>query len=189
MFGLNRSRARRVLGVFMVVALSGVAVAVAEPASAATGCSRSWHYITHGETGLNLEPRHGADGSRPLHATGVPGYEYWNQQFLFCRDPGWGDSHYGIYSNMSGGYCGNHTGHVSCEYTAIADENYLFEIRRYDSTWWYIRTLFIHPFASPLIYPDRTTQQLPRNPIVTDLHVAPLAGYHLFRITPNDLMG
>jgi hypothetical protein len=185
---MSRPRGRRVLGAVVAVLLAAGLIAVPEPAMAVTGCSKSWHYITHGETNLNLEPQVGAHGSRPLHATG--GTDYWNQQFLFCRDPGWGANHYAIWSNMAGAYCStSYAGRVSCESPAIEGLAQLFAIRRYDSTWWYITDVHNNGFIDRLLYPDVVSPELPPNPIVADQILAPLNGAHLFRITPSNLLG
>jgi hypothetical protein len=58
---------RMILRIVVAAAVLGSSLfALPQAASAATGCSKSWHYITHGETGRNVRPEIGADGSRPV---------------------------------------------------------------------------------------------------------------------------
>jgi hypothetical protein len=175
-----------VLGAVVAVLLATGLIAVPEPAMAATGCSKSWHYITHGETNLNLEPQIGADGWRPAHATGGP--DYWNQQFLFCRDPGWGPDHYAIWSNMTGAYCNTYARAMACDSVAVHGLGELFELRRYDSTWWYITDVHNIRALNVFLHPRTTGGELPPNRIVGDGLLVPLAGRHLFKITPSNLM-
>lgn len=181
---------RRMFSIVMALVLAGGIVAVPEAASAATRCSTSWHYITHGETGLNVRPHPLMwQGDTGLYADGVPGDDFWNQQFLFCRDPGWGANHYGIFSNLTRGYWGvTDYGSVYAGDPAIEDRYQLFEIRRYDSTWWTIRWLGGWPTLTYYVCPQITVGEgWPRNPLRTT--GPPLTGNHLFKITPSNLLG
>jgi hypothetical protein len=177
---------RVLIAIVAVGVLLAAVVAAPVPASAATGCSKSWHIITHGETGLNVRPSIGADGSRPVYVDGVPGTDYWNQQFLFCRDPGWAVGQYALYSNMTGGYC--YAGsQVDCAFPSIEDSHYLFQVFKYDSTWWTIKTVEPHfPQLERFYQPDRSRPWLPM-PLVANYGA--LTGNHLFRITPSNLLG
>ena len=175
---------KRVISVAVSIVLAAGIVAAPTPASAVTGCSKSWHYITHGETGLNVRPSIGADGSRPVYVDGVPGTDYWNQQFLFCRDPGWAVGHYALYTNFTAGYC--YAGdQMDCAYPSIVDWHYLFQVRKYDSTWWTIKTVELHfPQLERYYHPDVNRFG---TPMVEDY--GSLTGNHLFRITPSNLLG
>jgi hypothetical protein len=148
------------------------------PARLATGCSRTWHYITHGETGLNVQP---VIAYYYLRADGIPGVNYWNQQFLFCRDPDWGPNHYAIYSNLTKKYWwADSGGNLWADYPSIDNPNQLFEVASFDGYWSTIRYVGDHTpyYVRPL-------------PGSTALFAYPgqLAGVYLFRIEPPDLLG
>ena len=176
---------RRLLGTVLAVVLAGGIVAVPTAAVAATSCSRSWHYITHGETGLNLRPDPSMyQGNTTVYADGIPGNDFWNQQFLFCRDPGWSEGHYAIYSNLTKAYWSVAADVVYAGAPAIENTQQLFHVWRYDSTWWVIRFVGF-AFYPKYAYPNRRygwNNQLEVGP-------GPLNGAHLFRISPSNLMG
>jgi hypothetical protein len=178
---------KRVFSTVMALMFAAGIVAVADPAAAATGCSASWHYITHGETGFNLQPDPLVyQGNTGVSADGVPGVAPWNQQFLFCRDPGWAPGHYAVYSNLTARYWDvTAAGGVYAGAPVIADKNQLFEIRKYDSTWWTIRWVGGFRLWNYYVHPDRTYNWY--NPLMAT--TAPLSGNHLYRITPSNLLG
>ena len=108
------------------------------------------------------------------------------QQFLFCRDPGWAPDHYAVYSNLTARYWDvDFSGGVYANAPGIADKNQLFEIRRYDSTWWTIKWVGGFRLWSYYVRPNRTYNW--HNPL--EAKTDPLTGNHLFRITPTNLLG
>ncbi|WP_203783739.1 hypothetical protein [Paractinoplanes rishiriensis] len=177
---------RRLLRAAVVAVLvGGGVVSVPGAAVAATTCSRSWHFITHGETGLNVRPDPLMyQGNTTLYADGVPGDDTWNQQFMFCRDPGWGTDHYAIYSNLTGRYWSYGTnGVLYAGAEGIHGTQQLFQVWKYDSTWWVIRAVGF-PFYARYAHPNPTRGWSNQMEAVA----GPLNGTMLFRITPSDLM-
>jgi hypothetical protein len=183
---------RRIVSIAVAVVIAGgilsapsTAVA-APPAAAGTQCSKTWHYITHGETGLNVRPdplMH--QGNTSLYADATPNTDFWNQQFLFCRDPGWAAGHYAVYSNLTGKYWTiDFSDNVYAGWPAIESPDQLFAVRRYDSTWWTIRYVGNPFFHDKYVAPLRTPGW--GNPLVAKSSV--LTGNHLFRIYPADLL-
>jgi hypothetical protein len=173
-----------VVTVLVAVAAVGLpqAARAAPPAPTATRCSSSWHFITHGETGRNVRPDYWGN----LFADGVPG-NWWDQKFLFCRDPGWSANHYAIYANSGGLYwtasLDGDVSWVGATATAIESPRQLFSVVRFDATWWSIRWVG-YPFEPYYVYPDRGARDNPLR-----IGPAPLTGNHLFRIQPSNLMG
>jgi hypothetical protein len=120
-----------VLAILLI--LAGTVVVGATPAHADADCSDSWHYIKHAQLNRYVKP---VGESESLYATGVRTADYWNQQFLFCRDPGWAPNHYAIYSNATANYWGRHTAQpflpVHAGAVAIFNPYQLFEVKSYD---------------------------------------------------------
>lgn len=166
---------------------SPAVVAAAQSPSVGWRCSTSWHYITHGETGLNVRPDPTMyQGNTSLYADGVPNTDYWNQQFLFCRDPGWGQDHYGIYSNLTAAFWAvTSSDDVYAGWPTIEDRHQLFEVRRYDATWWTIRYVGNPFFNDKYVAPNRTPGW--GNPLTAKRSI--LTGNHLFQISPANLLG
>ena len=76
---------------------------------------------------------------------------------------------------------------MQCDSVAIEGLAQLFEIKRYpNSVWWYITDVHNVSGLNQLLYP--TPAETPQYRMVTDSLFAPLAGRHLFRITPPNLM-
>lgn len=177
---------RRLLSVVAAtMTLAGLTVIAPQAAQAATTCSRSWHYITHGETGLNVRPDPLLyQGNTTLYADATPGTDTWNQAFLFCRDPAWTADHYAVYSNLTGGYWSGNNYILYAGSESITGQQELFSIWRYDSTWWVIRYVGF-PFYPAYVSPNRT----PGWSNTLTYGQGPLNGSHLFRITPSNLMG
>jgi len=176
---------RRTIGMILAALLAAGIVAVPEAAQAATSCSRSWHYITHAETGLNLQPDPlQYQGNTTVYADAVPGTNVWNQQFLFCRDPGWSPNHYAVYSNGTGRYWGEANNIVHAGLDSITGAQMLFDIWKFDSNFWVIRYVG-WPWYEKYLYPDHT----PGYSHVLTMGQPPLTGNHLFRISPANLLG
>jgi hypothetical protein len=160
--------------------VSQAAPAQAAPAQAATECSRTWHYIKAGERNRNVKP---VGEAELLYAIGIQSQDYWNQQLLFCRDPGWGPNHYAIYANATGNYWSRgiypwlpiHAGAV-----AIFDPRQLFEVKSYDGNFFTIKSVQVGLEAyvradrgDGLLLADRGLQ---------------LGGDNLFLIQPRNLL-
>jgi hypothetical protein len=156
------------------LALAALVLPNPAPAHAAVACSTSWHTIKASEVGLNVKPY----SNTALHAWG--GNDYWNQQFLFCRDPNWGANHYGIYSNATGKYCNGLISVVYCNLSGIPNVYALFEVKPYDGTFWTIKEVGNNAY----VYPDvNGGNQLKANRGLI------LTGSNLFEIYPRNPMG
>jgi hypothetical protein len=165
-----------------IVAVAGVIAFQSTPAQAAgpkaTSCSTTWHFIKAAEAGRNVR----ADaGYWVLSATG--GSDTWNQRFLFCRDPGWGANHYGIYSNATGRYwngCCAVGSPITASSPAIYNPTQLFEVRRFDAKFWTIKAVGSNSYvyakanAGYVLAQDRGDF---------------LGGDNLFEISSGDLLG
>jgi hypothetical protein len=83
---------------------------------------------------------------RLLGAYGRPGVEPWYQLMLFCRDPGWTQNHWAVYSNTYGSYwtkpiCEVCVPYVTAQAGDIFNLDELFEIKRYDARFWTIKSV------------------------------------------------
>lgn len=73
---------------------------------------------------------------------------------------------------------------VYAGWPAIENRNQLFEVRRYDATWWTIRYVGNPFFSDMYVAPNRTPNW--GNPLFAKRSI--LTGNHLFRISPPDLL-
>jgi hypothetical protein len=181
-----RQRLRRLTAVGILVL--GSVVAGPGTAHADLHCSKTWHYITHGETGATARP----DAEPPywVHANGNRSADYWNQQVLFCYGDGWGTDHYAIYSNRTKKWWGSDgQGAIHASNPSLT-EYAVFEIRRYDPTWWSIRYVGNaqeeHPFKRKYVAPRWDDDHYYGWLFST---TEPLNGNALWSFSPNNLTG
>jgi hypothetical protein len=178
---------RRILAAGLALMLTTAWMTFSEPAPASaragTKCSDSWHYITHGETGLRVRVEYDTN-DKHVYVNGVPGVEPWTQQFLFCRDPLWAPGHYAVYSNSAGAYWHGTTGGVYATAPGIEDEQELFYVfRPANAPTWTAMTWVGSRFITKYAGPDRSAYG-------NHLRFSnTLGGNNLFRITPSDLLG
>jgi hypothetical protein len=178
---------RRVLaaGLALMLIAAWTTFSSAAPASARAGtqCSKTWHTITHGETGLRVRVEHNTNDPH-VYVNGVPGVEPWTQLFLFCRDPLWGAGQYAVYSNSRGSYWHGTSDGVFATAPAIENVQQLFYVfTPANAPGWtamqWMGSRFIPKYAGP----DRSAY---------GYHLrfsGTLSGNNLFRITPADPLG
>ena len=132
----HRSRRRHRLAATAVAAFLGLLAAfLVAPGSAhaavGTQCSKHWHTIAFGQTGLNVEP----DEYGSMHAVGNPRVDPWNQYVQFCRDDRWGVGQYAIRSNRGGAYWTSewYSNIPVFSHSTIDNPDELFYLQKYDS--------------------------------------------------------
>lgn len=176
---------RRVLaaGFALLLSTAWLTVGGAAPASARAGmeCSKTWHVITHGETGLRVRVQYNT-ADRTVYVNGTPGVESWTQLVLFCRDPLWGPGQYAILSN-SGGFWHGTTDGVFSTAGSVENVQQLFYVFRPASapSWTAMQWMgsrFITRYAGPARNETGNPMRLSQS----------LSGNNLFRITPADLL-
>jgi hypothetical protein len=164
----------------------GFTVVVPETARADLHCSRTWHLITHGESGMNARP----DPNEPVRwvkANGAGSADPWNQQVLFCYGDGWGTNHYAIYSNLTKRFWGSDgQGAIAAEQVSLT-EYAVFEVVRFDPKWWTIRYVghsSEHPFKKGYVAPRWDNQYYGWL-----FSTSTRNGNALWSMSPNNLMG
>jgi|tagenome__1003787_1003787.scaffolds.fasta_scaffold19178526_1 hypothetical protein len=174
------------LAVAAILAL-GCVTGLPGTAHADLHCSTSWHYITHGQSGMTARPE--AEGLNWVHANGNRSADPWNQQVTFCYGDGWGANHYAIYSNRTGKYWGSDGQGAIIARVSGLNEYAVFEVLRYDSKWWSIRYVGNaaeeHPFKRNYVAPRWDDQYYGWLFSTT----YPLNGNALWSFSPNNLMG
>src|SRR5689334_181143 len=166
----------------------GIFVAVPEAAHADLHCSASWHFVTHGQSGATARPDT-SDVVPYVKANGNRSADPWNQQVQFCHGDGWTSNHYAIRSNANGKYWTSNPGQgfVTSQATAL-NEAALFEVNRYDGTWWSIRFVggadaegWVKQYVAPA-WDGRGYGRLYST-------TWPLNGNALWSMSPNNLLG
>jgi len=174
------------LGLVLLVS-AGNLFAVSSSARADDGlpCSRSWHYIMHAES-----HRYVVESMGGQYAWGTRNVEPWNQQLVFCRQPGWGPDHYAIKTNVSKCYWNRdvetelyHPLGIHCPFE---DWNQLFEVKRLpNSKFWTILSITPGWTETAYLYADPSRGYgLYGDPRGVD----DVNGGDLFEITSGDLM-